>query len=92
LITRFSRRSSAQSPGGGKGANGCGCGRTPDARYPAGITEKPSRRALTSEQTENNMILPTEERLMNLIVRDSIAAAMLATMVWVVLLGSAVFQ
>jgi hypothetical protein len=29
---------------------------------------------------------------MNLIVRDSIAAAMLATMVWVVLLGSAVFQ
>ncbi len=29
---------------------------------------------------------------MNLIVRDSIAAAMLATMVWMVLLGSAVFQ
>lgn len=29
---------------------------------------------------------------MNLIVRDSIAAAMLATMVWAVLLGSAVFQ
>jgi hypothetical protein len=29
---------------------------------------------------------------MNLIVRDSIAAAMLAAMVWVVLVGSAVFQ